>query len=196
MSQSESTLSGYAERVLDWLREMELPPVVLMGHSMGGAIALTVALRSVRQLAGLVLVGSSARLRVAPPILELSSARKTFPEAVEHVIGSAFSPEASERLIELARERMLEAGHVAFHNDFQACDNFDVRPRLKEIALPALVISGEDDQLTPPKLGMELAEGLPAARYHPISAAGHMVMLEKPSAVQRELERFYVDHFG
>lgn len=194
--QSQSTLSGYAERLLDWLREMELPPVVLMGHSMGGAISLTMALRSPRQLAGLVLVSSSARLRVAAPILNLSSSRETFEEAVDLVIEAAFSPQTSTRLITLARDRMLEAGHVAFHNDFKACDNFDVRTRLKEIPLPALVISGQDDQLTPPKLGQELADGLSTARFEMVPAAGHMVMLEQPAIVQKAVESFYLEQFG
>jgi pimeloyl-ACP methyl ester carboxylesterase len=193
---SESTLSGYAEQILDWLRELALPAAVLMGHSMGGAIALTIALRAPRRLAGMVLAGSSARLRVAPAILRDSAQRGSFPQAVDRVIGAAFSSNTSDRLVELARERMLESGHLAFHNDFQACDHFDVRARLEEIDLPALVISGEEDQLTPPKLGRELAEGLPGGTFQSVPAAGHMVMLEQPEVVLQALAAFYLDHFS
>lgn len=193
--QSESTLSGYAERLLDWIRRQELPPLVLMGHSMGGAIGLTMALRSPQRVAGLAFVGSSARLRVAPTILELSSEMKTFPQAVDFVIRAAFSPAADQRLVALTKERMRESGHGVFHNDFQACDHFDVRQRLHEIKKPAIVLTGEDDQLTPAKLGKELAEGLPAGRFVSIPAAGHMAMLEQPAKVQAAVEAFYTDHF-
>ena len=193
--QSKSTLSGYAEVLLDWMRRRELPPAVIMGHSMGGAIGLTMALRAQPQVAGLVFVGSSARLRVAPTILDLSSQVATFPQAVDFVIGAAFSPKTDSRLIDLAKKRMLESGHVVFHNDFQACDNFDLRQRLDEIKVPALVITGEDDQLTPIKLGEELAEGLPAGGFLTIPAAGHMAMLEQPEALLAAVKTYYRQTF-
>ncbi|MFP3853858.1 MAG: alpha/beta hydrolase [Anaerolineales bacterium] len=193
---SEATLSSYAEQMMDWMREMKLPLSVVAGHSMGGAIALTMALRSTRQLAGLALIGSSARLRVAPTILQNSAERSTFAQAVDQVIEAAFSPEAERGLVRLARQRMLEAGHRTFHNDFQACDHFDIRSRLQEIDIPAIVITGEHDRLTPPHLGQELAEGLPEASFHEVEAAGHMVMLERPHQVLDLIKVFYQTHFN
>jgi pimeloyl-ACP methyl ester carboxylesterase len=172
-----------------------MAPAVLMGHSMGGAIALTMALRAPQQVAGLVLVGSGARLRVAPAILELSAAASTFPHAVEKVMQAAFSSHTPDRLIQLARERMLAAGHTAFHNDFLACDHFDVRSRLAELTMPALVVSGRDDRLMPPKFGLELAEGLPVGEFAEIPHAGHMVMLEQAKALAKLVADFYQAHF-
>ena len=163
---------------------------------MGGAIALTMALRASRQLAGLALIGSSARLRVAPMILQNSAGRSTFPQAVDQVIGSAFSPKTEDKLVQLARRRMLEAGHRTFHNDFKACDHFDIRTRLQEIDIPAVVITGEDDRLAPPHLGQELAEGLPQASFHAVKAAGHMVMLERPNQVLNLIHAFYQRNFN
>jgi pimeloyl-ACP methyl ester carboxylesterase len=190
-----STLSGYAEHVLDWIRATALEPVILVGHSMGAAIALIIALRRPQDVAGLVLVGASARLRVAPALLADSATRTGFPKAVDQVVEWSFSASTPRSLIDLARDRMIEAGHTAFHNDFQACENFDVRTRLAEIQVPALVIQGEDDQMTPLSLAEELAAGLPNGGLASLPAVGHMVMLEKPNQVAELLRGFLTAHF-
>lgn len=191
----DSTISGYAESVLDWMRSEGIEPAVLVGHSMGAAIALVAALRVPRAVAGLVLLGASARLRVAPEILADSASPADFPRAVDTVTDWGFSPSAPEALVKLARQRTLEAGHEAFHLDFQACDDFDVRQRLPEIKVPAIVIQGEDDRLTPLFLARELVEGLPDGALVSLADAGHMVMLEKPDQVAELLDEFMNDHF-
>ena len=62
-------IGAYAEVVREFADALKLPAFVLGGHSMGGAIALEFALRYGSRLAGLILVGTGARLRVAPEIL-------------------------------------------------------------------------------------------------------------------------------
>ena len=79
----------------------------------------------------------------------------------------------------------LEAVDPAvLHADFQACDGFDVMDRLGAIGQPALVIVGEDDQMTPVKYARHLADHLVKARLEIIPGAGHMVMLEQPARLE------------
>lgn len=193
---AESTIGGYADRVLDWMRLTGLPPVVLVGHSMGAAIVLTMGLRSGRAAAGMVLIGVGGRLRVDPEIIRLSSTAASFPEAVNRVVGGSFGLSTAPRMIELARERMLESGSAAFCLDFQACDHFDVRDRLGEIGLSTLVMCGEDDRMTPPKINQRLAESIRGAEYEAVPGGGHMVMLERPAAVADRIERFVLQRVG
>lgn len=186
----ETTISGYAERVLDWLRSLDVPPLIVVGHSMGGAIALTLALRRPGRVAGLALIATSGRLRVAGQILTDSASRARFPAAVDWYLARAFAPTTSAELVDRVRETALEAGHRVFHADFKACDQFDVRARLKEIERPALVISAREDRLTPVKLGQALAADLPQGTFVELQNAGHMVPLERPQEVADRLTAF------
>lgn len=186
----EATISGYAERVVDWMREVGVERAVLAGHSMGAAIALTIALRLPRNVAGLVLIGVSARLTVDPEILRLSASRASYPQAVERVVAAAFSATAEAGLVQQALERMQDCPAQVFHADFRACDGFDVRRRLSEIEPRSLVLWGRDDRLTPPDRCRALAEGLPQAASCELADAGHMVMLERPREVAARIKDF------
>jgi pimeloyl-ACP methyl ester carboxylesterase len=185
------TIGEYAEAVAAFLHAVAVERAVICGHSMGGAIALTLALDS-DCVAGLVLVGTGARLRVAPAILD--GIRSDFAGSVELVTRFAWSPEAPARLIELGRRAFLETDPDVFWGDFLACDRFDVMERLGEIQIPTLVITGTADRLTPVKYARFLAESVSGARLTTIEGAGHMVMLERPAEVEKAVREFLDDH--
>ncbi len=193
--EGEATIGGYAERLLDWARTLEIDGAVWVGHSMGSAIALKLALRVPSRVAGLALLGSAGQLAVEPRLLEMLGDRSRFAEAVQTVTRWSFSPAASARLVELAHERLAEAQPRTLYQDFLACDRFDEIARLNEIDVPVLVLCGRDDVMTPPEGARRLAESLPNARLEIIEGAGHMLMLEKPQAVVAAVQRF-LDRFG
>jgi pimeloyl-ACP methyl ester carboxylesterase len=170
--------------------DMHISRVILGGHSMGGAITQQFALDSPQRLAGLILVGTGARLRVDPSILEATADAQRLEEAVDAIIDWSFSESAPERLTELARRRMLDVDHIVIHDDFVACDQFDVMDRVNEIKLPALVLCGEQDRLTPMKYSEYLFDKLVQARLIRVPDAGHMVMLEQPEIAARAISEF------
>ena len=131
---------------------MDLHSAVMIGHSMGSAIALSLALDHPRRVLGLGLTGAGARLRVSPELLEQTSNPTTFANAIATVISRSFSARASARLIELATRRMAETRSSVLYGDFLACDEFDERNRLVELHQPTLVLCGTDDQMTPVRL--------------------------------------------
>ncbi len=192
---AESTIGGYAGRVLDWMRALEIHEAVLVGHSMGSAIGLTAALRT-RAVGGLVLLGAGSALPVAPEFLQLSESQSTFHEAVDRMVRGSFHKETGQRFVELARDRLRDANPTVFHLDFVACSHFDVGRQLDQIGCPALVICGEADRMVRPDQNEALADGLPQGELFVVPGAGHMVMLEKPDAVAERLGRFLTDHFG
>jgi pimeloyl-ACP methyl ester carboxylesterase len=161
---------------------------VVVGHSMGGAIALTMALDAPGRVAGLVLIATGARLRVAPAILEKIPV--DFDMALDVITRCAWSPVASANLVELGRESLREIGPDVLLGDLAACDRFDVMERLGEVDVPALVIVGSADRLAPVKYARYLADHISDARLVVIENAGHMVMLERPAEVAGVIGEF------
>lgn len=180
-------LQTYVEDVLAVLNAFA-QPTVLVGHSMGGAIALSVALQPPKNLVGLGLVGTGARLKVHPQILELC--QTDFEKAVELVISWAFAEQADPALTDKARQQMRRNGQAALYRDFLSCSTFDVMHRLSEISVPTIAICGREDKLTPVKYSEYLQQNIPNAQLQIIERAGHMVMVEQPEAVTRVLKEF------
>lgn len=180
-------LATYVEDVLAVLQALAMPTVIV-GHSMGGAIALTAALQCPRNLIGLGLVGTGAKLKVHPQILELC--QTNFEGAVELVVSWSFAEGTSSELVQRAQEQMRRNGQAALYRDFLSCSTFDVMSRLSEVSVPTIVICGREDKLTPVKYSGYLQQNIPDARLKVIERAGHMVMLEQPEALTQALQEF------
>lgn len=183
----QSTIAGYRQAIVSWMQALDLPPAVVIGHSMGGALALALALDAPSRVAGIVLVGTGARLRVHPLLLEATASGGVSTQTLSTLVAWWYSPDASPRLRMLASRGLSATNTAVLHGDFLACDGFDVMDRLASIDRPALVIVGEDDHMTPAKYARYLSERLPISRLEIIPGAGHMVMLEQPVAVERAI---------
>lgn len=191
-----SSIPDYARALDGWLEQMGIPQAILAGHSMGGAIALWSSLEYPQRVAALVLIGTGARMRVHPDLLERSRHPATFAFAVSQVTEWSYSEKAPPELVRLASRRLAEVSPQVLYGDFLACDEFDVRDRLQQVTQPCLVISGEADRMVPVKYAAFLANGLPAARLVVIPGAGHMVLLEKPEEVSAAVKGFLGDLAG
>jgi pimeloyl-ACP methyl ester carboxylesterase len=186
--QGHDTIAGYAEDVLAVLDVVDVERAVIAGHSMGGAVALTLALDSPDRVAGLVLIATGARLRVASVILEQIPA--DFETALDTITRYAWASGAPTNLVELGRERLRETGPDVLLDDLIACDRFDVMERLDEIDVPTLVVAGSADRLAPIKYTRYLVEHISSAQVVTIESAGHMVMLERSEETSAAVGEF------
>ena len=184
----QTSIAGYAHVIVELLDALHLDRATLVGHSMGGAISQYLALEHPQRVERLVLVGSGARLRVLPSLLE--GLLQDFGSMVEMMLGWAYSSGCPPELVQLGRDEWLENEPSVVHGDFAACDNFDVMGKLGEISCPTLALCGEDDRLTPPKYAHYLRDSIPGASLTIIPNAGHMVMLERPELVNQAIEEF------
>ena len=163
---------------------------VFVGHSMGSAIALTLALDHGEHVLGLGLVGAGARLRVAPAAIGERRQPDDLPQHHPDDRKLLFQPASPGAAVELAAQRMAETRPSVLHGDFLACDAFDEMVRIAQIQQPALILCGMDDRMTPVRYAQFLADSLPNATLQTIPEAGHMVMLEQPQVVAAALNGF------
>lgn len=182
-----STIENYASSVEEHIRKKAVKDPVLVGHSMGGAIAITLALRN-SDLAGLVLVGTGARLRVDPKIL--TGINENYEE-VSKLIGTwSVSPSSDPIIAERIAEDLLKVKPEVAYGDFIACDRFDRMNDVQKITCKTLILVGADDRMTPVKYSQYLHEKIVNSRLVVIPDAGHSVMLEKHCAFNAEVEAF------
>lgn len=189
----QQTIGDYARYLIQWLESIQLRRAVFVGHSMGGAIALTLAIHHPEYVVGLVLIGSGARLRVRPELLNYAADVTTFYKAADLQVTFSFSPNTSPRLVELASRRMEATRQSVLYGDLLACNRFDVMDRLASVQQSTLVICGADDQMTPVRYAQYLSSSIPNARLSVIPNSGHMVMLEQPHLVTESLLSFLKD---
>ncbi len=183
----EETIEGYASRVEEFLDALELQEVVLVGHSMGGAVAIKTVPRSTR-ISGVVLVGTGVTLSVNPRIL--SGLKEDFRGTVAAMARWCFSKDVHPPLVEKAGEMMLQAGRDVLYRDMYACSVYSGKEDLGGIAVPALVICGEKDVMTPVALSRELVKSIKDARLTVVEGRGHMVHMEAPGAVALAIRAF------
>ncbi len=183
-------IAEYSHAVIEFMKALRLSSVVLVGCSMGSAIALFLALEYRKRVLGLGLIGAGAKMRVAPTTLELASNPSTFQATVETVIESSYSSGTDPRVKELAIKQMAETRPAVLYGDFLACDAFDVMARVNKIHVPTLLITGSVDRMTPPNRAEYLRDQIEGAQLHIVEGAGHMVIIERPDEVAGLLSEF------
>ena len=161
------------------------------GHSLGGAIAMFLALSHPDAVKGIILIGTGARLRVLPRILE--GILKEKERTLQDINALSFSKSAPAATREEALKEMAASRPEVIHKDFTACDRFDIMDSVGSIRVPALILCGEDDTLTPVRYSLFLKEKIAGSELTFIKGAGHMVMIEKPDEVNKAIEAFIKD---
>jgi pimeloyl-ACP methyl ester carboxylesterase len=154
---------------------------------LGGAIAIQTALDRAIPLRALILLGSGARLRVAPAFLQ--GFQSDF-EATARQVASLFFAEPTPEQIEWAVGYMQRVGQAQTLRDFRACDAFDALERLGEISVPVLALTGEADKMTPPKFAQALADRVPGGKARILADAGHFTMVERPAETNEAIRTF------
>lgn len=173
------SIGAYAEWTARAIEEIS-GPRVLIGHSMGGAVALQLALDRADLVEGVVMVASGGRLFVPEAAFEL--ARSDHRAESERLLRKGW-PNADDATIAAEVELMVQNGRDTLLADYAACRDFDVRARLGEVRPPVLVVTGDGDALTPLGLAEELASGLRQALAVVVPGAGHWPMKEFPATL-------------
>ncbi len=187
--EAEPSLAAWAERVLHGGGERIVP----VGVSMGGYLAFELWRRAPERIAALVLVDTRAggetpeSRRDRDDTLALLD-EVGVPAVWERLEERLFAPGAPRAVVARARELALEQGAARLAAAVTAIrDREDSTALLSEIDVPALVVTGEEDRVTPPAEAEALAAALPRGRLVRIPDAGHIAPLERPDDFARAL---------
>jgi pimeloyl-ACP methyl ester carboxylesterase len=186
--EGEEGIGRYAEHVYSFLKALALSNVFLVGHSMGGAITQTLALKHAEVINGIILVGTGARLRVFPMILD--GIRSDFAETVRKITQFAYSRNTPSEVIDRGIADMMRCRPEILYGDFLACDRFDIMAELDKINVPTLITCGDQDQLTPVKYSQFLLQRIKGSRLEILPGAGHMVMMESAGTFNEKIGEF------
>lgn len=159
----------------------------LIGHSMGSLIAIESSARHPDVVSGLDLIGTAATMTVGPALLQAAKDNDPAAIAMMSIWGLGASAELGGSLapglwMHAGAQRVLErcAPGLLF-NDLSACNAYTgALAAAAQVKVPATVIMGERDMMTPAKSGMALAAAIPSARAVVLRGAGHMMMVEQP----------------
>ncbi|MGH6905828.1 MAG: alpha/beta fold hydrolase [Geminicoccaceae bacterium] len=185
----------------DWLWELikalDVAAVHLVGHSMGALIALDLAARHRRKIAGLALLGAAPRMPVHPALLEAAGA--TGPLAAELICDWGFGPAGHIGGHKAPGSWML--GHALrllgsstgprLQTDLAACNAYTGGAEAAaKVRCPTLIVAGAADRMTPARESARLAQAIRGAHLVTLPDCGHMMMVEKPDATLDALAAF------
>jgi pimeloyl-ACP methyl ester carboxylesterase len=169
-----------ADVLAEWMSETGVAPAHVIGHSMGGQLALHLAARHPRHVERLVLVAPTGIPRARGPrevlrfaLEAVSPARWGDPRFFPVMVGDAVT--AGPRNIFRALLHILRD---------------DVRPLLPTISVPTLLVWGRYDYLVPPEHGREMRERIPGSRLVVLRDAAHNAMVDRPAEFNRAVLRF------
>jgi len=183
------SVDEYVAWLWAYIHQQQYQDVILVGHSLGGAIAQLYGLKYGDEVKALVLIGTGTRLRVSPGFLasveQMIIDENAWRKYVEDSY-SAADPKVRPAMIK-ARVRV---GPAVLLNDLLCCDKFDIMDRVHAIKLPTLVICGSEDEMTPVKYTKYLADKIEGAIKVIVDGATHGVAREKPGEVNQAIESF------
>lgn len=173
-------------------------PLLLCGASMGGMVAMEAARQAPGRVAGLALLGTTARPETPEMRALREAAMELFAqgkvrEVIEPNVAFAFHPTSAAKphMVQAYLDFVLDAGAEQLVRQNRAVIHRpDARLHLARIACPTLVVCGDSDQLTPPECSAEIAALIPGAEHQVLAECGHMLTMEQPESVNRALRQW------
>ena len=185
-----TTSDSIAGLAAEALKQAPAGPFSLVGHSMGGYVALEILRQAPERVQRVAFLDTHARPDT-PEATEnrrrlVALAEKDFPAVIQALMDKILWAHHREDpdIVGTVTEMALSTGKEAFARQEHAIiGRIDSRPHLAQIRCPALVVAARHDAIMPVPLLEELAAGIPGARLEIVEDSGHMAPLEQPERV-------------
>ncbi|MEY2781225.1 MAG: Pimeloyl-[acyl-carrier protein] methyl ester esterase, partial [Pseudomonadota bacterium] len=179
-------------------------PAILMGHSMGGMVALQHMARHPDQVAALVLAASSPafgqtdgefqKAFIADRLAPLK-AGKRMVDVAEGLLPKLCAPGYAGAGLALAQACMSSLTPEAYERALHALVHFEQRAVLPQITVPCLCLAAEHDLAAPPSVVERMAHKISNARSQCLKGVGHLMNLEDPDLFAQAVFDFLEEHF-
>jgi pimeloyl-ACP methyl ester carboxylesterase len=182
---SAPSIALYSDEVIAYLNGLGVP-VTLIGHSMGGAVALQAALTRPDLVDRLVLLSTGCQLPV--PETALLGLESDYEATLDKILQHSFSRTVDPDLFARVCNGIRKTDPAIVRADFQACNAFNVCGRLHEVACPTLIICGDNDRMTPLVYSEQLHTSIANSRLEVVPGGSHMLMLEEAALLNEMLK--------
>lgn len=188
----ENNVKSYCEWLHKLLTVLELQKVMLVGHSLGSAIALQFSIHYSEYISGIICIGGGMKMPVNSLFLDfLQTHPSQLPAEITELICKFSLAKENRSKLSVPLQKSIAMSRVdVLYGDLKACNELDLTQDAHKIKVPALIVCGSEDKMTSLDLSRQLATGMDKAQLEIIEGAGHMVMLEKPSEFNNCLDKF------
>ncbi len=186
------TVRDYADFIVAFLDALKIKSAVILGHSMGGAIAMELGLRHSARVEALILSCTAAKFNISAERIGALRAI-TMGRAPQAFNTEGYSPKTIKENFDVVREGWMEQIKTdprVRYTDIVACSQVDMREEIAKIEKPTLVLAGADDQGTTPADAELIAGKIRGAKLKIFADAGHMIPRERPVDYNAAIEEF------
>jgi non-heme chloroperoxidase len=186
------SLQQYRDDIVQLIDQLKLSNLVLVGHSMGGAIAMQVALERGAQLSRIILLATvpASGVPLADADVAFFRAQGGRQEGAELILGSMMSRKPPKELFDRLVTDVSSVAIEAFLEAFDAWRTASFDDQMGAIATPTVVIGGElDPVITPSVLQEKVVARIAGSRFMTLSGVGHYPQVEAPEELKALLLR-------
>lgn len=199
-SEEVKSIAQMAEDAAAVLDALELPSAHVAGHSMGGMIALELALSHADRVRSLTLINTGARTDARNKLIIETWGE--LPRLVSPEMGARLSlpwvytesflsrPGVLDEIMKLIAANPFQPSATALFGQSRAISAFDATEKLGQVACPTLVVAGREDILMRLPSSEQLAQGIRGAEMRIIDGVGHGLPIEAPAALASVLTAF------
>jgi pimeloyl-ACP methyl ester carboxylesterase len=198
----DRSIARQTEMIDVWMKEVDIERASFIGHDIGGGVALRLAALFPQRVARLCAVNTvcydswptEAMLQLGHPAARRKLSAAATLSLLRLAVTRGFAASPDDQVLDgLLAPYTTEVGKLSLIRNAAALNTnqtTEITPLLSQIAVPTLIVWGEDDIFQPIEYGQRLAWDIPGAKFVRIPQARHFVALEQPLAVAEHLSAF------